>query len=174
MAKKKTLEKPVTSDLDLSKVDKYIELLYSPDSVLNNNQDTLKERQLKAADMAGFKRNKDGYFDKVLVEELFNLKNEDHVKKILAFLKKKNNQLWTDIVVTESELEELFRHRLTPVSDDKDKDNLGSLKMKAELGNITAKRRKDLQSFYNEFFGKNEDLKAVAKAKSFTLEDLAE
>lgn len=155
----------------------YVVLLYSKDSILNTNPPTpLQERKHKAADLVGIKRNANDNFTQDVTNKLFNLQDEEILACINGYLKLQNDFLIRDIYTTEQEIDELFRLRLKPVSDEKDKDNIGSLRNKAALGQLTNEKRKHLEGLYKELYAGHEDLRTVNenKIKAISLEDLAE
>jgi hypothetical protein len=153
-------------ELNRDLVVKYVVILYSLDSFLNVKPVTvLEERKLMAADAAGFKRNKNNDFDVEIQEKLFNLRSLHVLNMIVDFLKFQNRYLWTSIVSTEQALYESTKIIMTPVSDDKDKDNVTSMKSKLQLIPLNQETKKTLDALYHEFFTDNTDVKELHDVK---------
>lgn len=166
----------VNGELNKDMVIKYVVLLYSTDSILNQRPPLeLRQRKLKAADIVGFDRDKKGNFKEEVVEKLFNLKSSYIIEAVFDYLMFQNTHLWTSICSTEQALMESNKIIMTPVSDEKDKDNVSSMKSKLQLIPINTDTKKLLDNLYKDFFMDNEDVKQKVKTeqKYFRIEDLA-
>lgn len=178
--------------MNRNRVIKYIVLMYSHDTVLNQRPPLeLNDRKLRAAEIAGFEREKSGKFRKIIVDQLFHLitpkkdDDESDVKKIkyshsildmvFEYLKAQKSHIWTEICTQEQELDEYIRLRLQPVSDDKDKDTLIALEKKDKLRASCKAMLKDLANYYKDFFADHDDVAESVKEekKYYTMETLA-
>lgn len=162
-------------ELNQDLVIKYVVLLYSTDSFLNGRPIiALNERKMIAADESGFVRNKNNEFNENVTTKLFELRSTYVFDMIMEFLAFQNNSLWISICSTEQALIESNKIIMQPVQDDKDKDNVASMKNKLQLIPINADTEKILKSLYHDFFNDNTDVKEgyIQKGKT-TLESLA-
>jgi hypothetical protein len=163
-------------ELNRDSVVKYVVLMYSQDSILNQKPPIdLPERKLKAAELAGFERGSSGSFRKSIVDKLFNLKSNYVLDMVFDYLKHQNNHIWTEICTNEQELDEYTRRRLTPVSDEKDKDEMAALEKKDKFRASCKAIIKDLDEYYSRFFQDHEDVKEKVKSekKFYKIEDYA-
>ena len=121
--------------MDRNKVIKYIVLLYSKDSILNEKVAVpLEDRQLKAADLAKFDRDKNNNFkDKRVQEWLFELKNDEIFEMVFEFLIFLDDALWREIVTLEHELKEYHMLRMKPLEGKDDKDLMTATEKKREV-----------------------------------------
>jgi hypothetical protein len=135
----------------------------------------LPERKMRAAELAGFERGKSGSFRKNVIDHLFNLENDQILDMVFDYLKHQNNHIWTEIQTTEQSLDEYTKLRLSPVSDDKDKDTLTAAEKKEKLRTFCNAMIKDLKDYYEEFFKDHDDVKesVAAEKKYFRVEDFA-
>jgi hypothetical protein len=162
-------------ELNRDLVVKYVVILYSQDSILNKRiRVELEERKYKAADLAGFERNKKGEFHPNIISKLFNLESDYIVRMIVDFLIIQNNILWTEICTTEQEYAENLRLRFEAIEEDKDKDKYTAAKTKGAVRELCKGILKDLDEYYSRFFKDNDDVKNKhKKAQRMTLEQLA-
>lgn len=141
------------------KIIKYVELAFNSESELYKECiDNAILRRRKAADLAGFKRNIKGLFDKY-VEDFINGQDEQVNRITVNFLQYIKNDSWTEIVLNENYLLQTSYLVMNPLSDDeKDKDILAANKTKAGLlqeYSIVASRLKKLKK---EFYGEDSDI----------------
>lgn len=153
--------------MDRNKVIKYIVLLYSKDSILNEKVAVpLEDRQLKAADLAGFDRDKNNNFkDKRVQEWLFELKNDEIFEMVFEFLIFLDDALWREIVTLEHELKEYHMLRMKPLEGKYDKDLMTATEKKGKFRKECNEIRDSLKKCYDEFYREFDDVKAKAKEK---------
>lgn len=155
----------------------YIVLLYSKDSILNVEPiPRLKERQLKAAELVGFKKNTAGEFTTEVLDVLFHLEREQYQRMVLEYTLWQNDMLWEQIVSDEHYRANLLKEMLSVDLDDKAKDRTATLDKKAKLRVEIDNVRKHLMEQYNEMFKDAEVLKKPARQELVmtTLEKIAE
>jgi len=93
------------------KITKYILVLYDRNTdLLHEFQSDLKARKEAAAIEAGYVKDRDGEWPDE-VQGMMDIKNKAVYDAILCFLKIQNHSVWTNIVVTEQELEEFQKLR---------------------------------------------------------------
>lgn len=163
--------------LETNKVIAYIVILYSQDSILNQEpMPSLEERQLKSADLAGFKRTASGEHLKKMTDILFPLDNDGLQKMVLDFLIFQNNMLWDEIVIDEQYRYTLMKEMLSESNDSKSKDRTATLEKKSKLRDEITKIRLALDERYKEMFRDAAELITVARQElaMTTLESLAE
>ncbi len=161
--------------LNQDKVIKYIVLLYSDDSPLSKKPlAPLEDRKYHAADMAGFKREKKTEdFREKIIEQLFLLNDEDVVNMVIEYLTMLHNDVWSEIVITQQELEEYRRIRIAPVSAQYDKDLIMAIEKKDKLRASCDDMIKKLKEYTDIFYGDHNDLKSKSKKQRITLESKA-
>lgn len=141
---------------DWEKLVKYVCFLYDPESDLIKEFQELKERKIAAATEAGFERGPGGKWSKQL-QAVMDIRDEEMHGVIIAFLKIFKNPEYTDIVVTEQELDEIQSMRFKAI-DDKSEDLYGDAKKKDILMDSAARRRASLKILKLQFYGDNKDL----------------
>ena len=163
-------------ELNKDMVVRYMIYMYSVDSILvkKNPPLALSERKMRAAELAGFERDKKGKFNHNIEFKLFDTCSEWVVDMIVDYLIFQKHHVWTEICTTEQEYAEYIKLRFAPVEDEKDKDTLLAAEKKNKLRDSCKSMIKDLESYYIEFFKDNSDVKSKAdKAVRTTLENLA-
>lgn len=161
---------------DRNKIIRYIVILYSVDSFLNKKPVIpLQERQFRAADLAGFNRDKDGHFKEVVETGIFQLQDQKVFEMVFQYLVFQHNILWREICTCESELEEFHRLRMKPVEGDDDKDIIAANEKKDKLWKGCQDRIKYLEACYSKFFNDDSEIKSHTKKamKRNTIEDWA-
>lgn len=131
----------------------YIILLYSSDSFLNNNRTPLRDRQLQAADLAGFSRGKDGNFSDSIEDSLFMLEDETVRKMIFTFLYNQEgaSHVWAKIMVLEHNIRELYRELLEPLQkQDKKLYTGGKGKVFDEIDDLEKRLKEAKKIFYSD------------------------
>ncbi|MDX1628595.1 MAG: hypothetical protein R3345_07840 [Fulvivirga sp.] len=147
--------------LNLLKTAKYIVLLYSEDSVLNERPPlTLKERQIKALKMAGFKL-KDNKPNQLVEKCLIQLQDRHIFEFIFEFLKRNKRFVWQEIISLESQMLENQQLRMRPVAEEKGAEELRAFERKDKLTEMYKRWEKELKAAYNEFYGDNENVRAI-------------
>lgn len=170
--------------LDRNKVIKYIVLLYSKDTILNERIPIpFAERQMKAHDYAGFDRiKKTGEINQEIEDRLLLLNDDDLFDMVFAFMRFQNYNEWREIITLEHEIEELHKLRMRPIAEFtkvtvsakegggskkvpvSDKDIMEAQKKKDTLWKGYQERIKELNVLYKTFWG--EDESALKKSKS--------
>jgi len=141
--------------IDPVRVAKFIVLLYSEDSILNTRPPkSFDERQAIAAKRSGFEP-KDGKFDPSVQINLFDLADAHVFEFVFEYLTKQKKMLWIDIITLESQMLENVRVRLSPVTDAK------AAAEKDKLLNMFGKHRTKLGDYYDEFYGDNDQIRAI-------------
>lgn len=142
---------------DWDRIVRYICYLYDPGSELIQEFPELQERKEAAATEAGYVRNGNKWPEQLQL--IMEQRDADVRKAILAFLKLFRNHEWTDIVVTEEEMDQFQGLRMQAIDED-ESDIYGQAKKKNELMEAVAKRRASLKTLYAAFYGDNVDLEA--------------
>jgi len=161
--------KALRDKADWQKLVKYICFLYDPGSELIQEFQNLQERKEAAAIEAGYTRAKDGSWPPELVEAM-EIKDKEIHAAIMAFLKIFRNHEWTDIVVTEQELEEFQNLRLWAI-DKEGKDIYGDAKKKDDLMRSVSDRRANLKVLKAQFYGDNKDVEEAEFSEQITPEN---
>ncbi len=160
--------KALRDKADWQKLVKYICFLYDPGSELIQEFQNLQERKEAAAIEAGYLRDKSGNWPDELVEAMAINNAEIHAA-IMAFLKIFRNHEWTDIAVTEQELEEFQNLRLWAINKE-GKDIYGDAKKKDDLMRSVSDRRASLKVLKQQFYGDNKDVEAAEFEEMITPE----
>lgn len=159
---------------DWEKVAKYIVFLYDKGSALTFEfQSDLKARKEAAAIEAGFTREASGNWPKEVVA-IFEIDDADVHGAIMCYLRIQNNDVWTDIVVTENELEEFQALRMTTIKKGKageEQDIFDAAKKKDLLMKACDTRVKALKNRYAEFYGDHKDVQAAEFSEMITPEN---
>lgn len=153
--------------IDRNKLCRYIVYLYSHDSYLNKVRTPLDERRKKATLHAGFKMDAEGNFEWDVIEFLWKLKSPEIFDMIHDFLRVQNEATWNEIVITETELDEATRIRLSPLAGESKK----ALELKTALRESSAEMNAYLDGLYRKFYLDNTDVKNRKRAT--TIESLA-
>lgn len=169
------------------KITKYILVLYDRNTdLLHEFQSDLKARKEAAAIEAGYVKDRNGDWPDD-IQGMMDIKNKAVYDAILCFLKIQNHSVWTNIVVTEQELEEFQKLRFWSIdtgtrkkpkkkkkakegeeieSDDEEQQGVAqtdvydAAKKKDILMEACNERIKVLKNLYQEFYGDNQsDLK---------------
>lgn len=102
---------------DKSKIDKYIQSMYSRESKLNQTTD-LQERQIQACSIAGLT------ITNLDVQEMINLKNEGTNELIFNFLSKENPNEYIMLISDQHLFLEIQRKKMLPLKDSIDDDEM--------------------------------------------------
>lgn len=141
---------------------RYIVILYSKDSFLNKKpMRPLTERQLKAAALAGFEKQRDGEFHPQVRFSLFELGAEEIFDFVFGYLVYQKNYVWSEICTLEAQISENQRIRMRAIESDKDKDIMAAMDKKASLTKHYKEWHKSLEDNMNEFFGDHEEVKVA-------------
>lgn len=143
-------------DIDWEKLVRYIILMYDPKSDLLHEFQELQERKEAAATEAGFERGPGGRWQKELIQ-VMQIRHDDTHAAIMAFLRLFKNNDYTNIVVTEQELDEFQGLRFKAINDETS-DLYGDAKKKDGLMDSVDKRTEALKLYYAAFYGDNKDL----------------
>lgn len=160
---------------------RYILLMYDSDSPVAKQYSDLAKRKEQSAALAGFSLSdeKELYqlYSFVKVLEAGPLVDTEPNKKLLdaltSFLMYKNDRLWTMIVTNEQAFYEFQSKVMTEVTDSKDKDALGAIKIKRELLVAMDDVNERLETYYRKFSGGDKDLEETIKKKRITAESVA-
>lgn len=171
------------------KLIKYLAYMYDKNSELVQEfQSDLQSRKDAAATEAGFERRMDKWGQDL--QRAMDIQDADVYNAILCFLKIQKHVVWTEIVITESELEDFQKLRLKPISTSKskkekdsdgasysvnsaesDKDVYEAAKKKDTLMQACTIRVQALEILYDQFFGDSrKELQSVEFAEAITPE----
>lgn len=146
---------------------KYIIYLYSGDTYLNKVRIPLEERKKKALLHAGFKMNDLGEFDGEVMNFVYNLGSEEVLTMVHDYLRFQNDSVWTEIVISETEVDEATKIRLRPMESEDKK----SADLKQRLREQCREINSYLETLYKRFYNDHTDVKNRKRAT--TLESLA-
>lgn len=170
----KFLENKNKSDFR-NKVVAYIVLLYSQDSILNKpSQLSLRDRKFQAAEYVEFPKGKTGDFTQMVIDDVFDLKDQDVVECVLDYLQYQNSQLWTLICTHEALFDQytasMFKN--IEIKDDPKKEGDAMVKKK-EMRKEMSEIHQDLKTLYKEFFKDHKDVKEHEYTRMKSIEDRA-
>jgi hypothetical protein len=161
-------------EIDLVKLVKYVITLYSDDSILNVRPPmSLDERQVRAIQMSGFKLY-DNQPIAIVKRFLIDLDSRQIFEFIFEYLSKQKKFVWQEIITLETQLLENQRLRMRPV--DEEKGELAAFEKKGKLTIMYKDWFLNLKEMYNEFYGDNDNLRAIHRinrAEMSSLENLA-
>lgn len=150
---------------DRNYVIRYIGYAYDPGSDLYKDYTDIFKIKEAAAALAEFPRNeKTGKFEEK-VYQMMRMENSAINDMIIAFLKIINNHIWAQIQVNEQMFWEYARLLAEPVTGEGSKDILQAADIKKKLREEIKTIALDLEGFYKQMFGDNEDLKNIVKKK---------
>ncbi|KYG76440.1 hypothetical protein AWW68_19540 [Roseivirga spongicola] len=156
----------------------YIILVYSHDSFLHQSPkykfEEFSKRMIVAADLAGLERlvKEDG-FKKNVDKRLFNLEEDEFVLMILEYLRFQSKSDWSEWCILQHELMENNKIRMSPIQEDKDKDQIAAQEKKAKFRAESEKIREALKTYELKIFGDRDRLVQVQSAQNyFTIEKL--
>lgn len=159
---------------DWEKVVRYIVFLYDHASDLTfEYQSDLLARKEAAAIEAGFVREaSNGKWSDALTE-IMEIKDADVLSAIMCYLRIQKNDVWTDIVTTEQELEEFQELRMTSIKINKGEENdvFEAGKKKDFLMAACDKRVKHLKNRYAEFYADHKDVQTAEFEEMITPEN---
>lgn len=164
------------------KIAKYILVLYDHNTDLLHEYPVLRDRKEAAALEAGYlKDRKDAWPEEI--ETIMAIRDQASYDAIMCFLKIQNHAVWTNIVVTEQELDEFQSLRFMSIDMGKKKKD----KDEAEVANAdiyeAAKKKNTLmeacndritllKSLYEQFYGDSQkDLQSVEFSEMITPEN---
>lgn len=150
---------------DRNYVIRYICYAYDPGSDLYKDYTDIFKIKEAAADLAEFPRSeKTGKFEEK-VYQMMRMENSEINDMVIAFLKMINNHIWAQIQVNEQMFWEYARLLSEPVTGEGSKDILQAADIKKKLREEIKTIATDLEGFYKQMFGDNEDLKNIVKKK---------
>lgn len=179
------------------KMTKYILVLYDRNTdLLHEFQSDLKARKDAAALEAGYVKTKEDHWPDD-IRAIMNIRHQACYEAILCFLRDQNHAVWTNIVVTEQELDEFQRLRFMSIDTGEKKKKKAKKKREGEedLEDDTPKetaavdiyeaaKKKDilmaavnerikvLKNLYQEFYGDSQnDLKNAEFSEMITPEN---
>ncbi len=154
---------------------RYVVLLYSKDSILNDRRNflPLEERKIKACKMLQMDvLDENEEVIQIIREELFELKNQDVFNAAFEYLIFQGDEIWAEIITIESEVVEFQMLRMKPMETKDDKDLMTATEKKDKLMNGVHQRLEILKKLKDEFFSDFDDVKKIAKERS-TIESKA-
>lgn len=157
---------------DFSRVTKYIVYLYDKNSdLVDEFRSDLKARKDAAATEAGFERIKSKWPESI--QRVMDIKDEEAYRAILAYLKMQKYAIWTEIVVTEQELDEFNRIRFAAITKKKgeEKDIIKAANEKDRLKEKCESRIKSLEALYKQFYEDHDDVKEAEFTEMVTPEN---
>ncbi len=149
----------------------YIVLLYSKDTDLTHEfPKNLQARKDAAATEAGYERQK-GKWQKQ-IQDVMDIRDKDATAAIFRFLKDQKYSVWTEVVVTEQELEEFQKLRFTTIAKkgSSDKDIMDAANKKEKLMEACETRIKYLDSLYKQFYEDHTDVQEAEFDEAITPE----
>lgn len=162
---KKPEFKALMKRADYNRLTAYIVYLYDKNTDLTEEfKSNLQARKDAAAQHAGYERTKDGKWP-AHIKKVMDITDKEATAAIMAFLKHQKYHIWTEIVVTEQELDEFQRIRFTGLGKkkgDRESDIIDAANRKDKLKLSCETRIKSLESLYNQFY---EDHQEVRKAE---------
>ena len=145
---------------------KYMVYMYDIGTPLRQERD-IRKRKLEAASLSGIDP------ESIEAEELINLSKDVYVEAINELLKFQNHRVWSLIVANEEVFDELINNSIKKVQVAKgDKEILQALKVKDDLLTIADRRHESLNTYYEEFYGGDEELMEKSVTR-FTPESIA-
>lgn len=153
--------------MEHNKLCKYIIYVYSMDSYLNKIRTPLEERKKKALLHAGFKMNELGEFDGEVMNFIYHLQSDEILNIVHDYLRYQNETVWSEIIITEHEVDEATRIRLKPMETE---DKKGA-ELKKRLREDVKDMNDYLDGLYRKFYSDHIDVKNRKRAT--TLEVLA-
>ena len=146
---------------------KYIVLMYDSKSPLKTYYSNLEARKAAAAELAGVHRDK--------ARDLFHMKHPNVVDCVMKFLQHQNSHLWILIVSNEEAFAEYSENVMSRVNDAdaSEKDILAAVEKKTKLLDAMHNIRTRLESYYREFYGDDDVVKAEIKTRRSTQESVA-
>jgi len=179
-------------DVPVNELIKYVALLYSKDSILNQKpMEDLPNRMLKAAKLSGL----DPENEKV-ISNVFQLQqtcttitikaveegeedSEEHVYEdrisdlVSGFLIYQGNYAWSDFCATAIQMDENIRIRLKPIESNRgDKEIIEASTKKKLLKEHFSEYREDIKKLELELFADHENVKEIVRRKRTTLESM--
>lgn len=160
---------------DYNRLVMYIMFLYDKNTDLADEHKILQDRKDAAATDAGYERVKGGKWPEN-VQKVMDIRDKEAGEAILSFLKTQKNHIWTEIIVTEQELDEFQRIRFNSITKKKgkvgdEKDVIDAANKKDKLKEACETRIKSLESLYNQFFQDHQDLRKAEFDEMITPEN---
>jgi len=189
-------ERDAEGDLPVKEVMTYVVLLYTKESFLNKKpMEPLKDRRVKAANIAGLSSDSDTVKDKI-----FDLGSDKIRELILGYLIQQNQMIWMERCIIEAQILENQRIRFKPITNkvvapvagkkkkgeedidsggknielDDDKYIVEASSKKAILTDHFSKYFDLLKKYDLEIFQDHEDVKAAVKKTRTTIESVAQ
>jgi hypothetical protein len=159
---------------DYNRLTIYIVLLYDKGTdLVDEFRNNLQGRKDAAAIEAGYERSNGKWPEHV--QKVMDIRDQDAMMAILAFLKGQRYHIWTEIVVTEQELDEFQRIRFASITTGKKKkaesDTIKAANEKDKLKEACELRIKSLETLYNQFYEDHTELKYVEFSEPITPEN---
>lgn len=159
---------------DHNRLVKYIIFLYDKNTdLLDEFRTDLRARKDAAATEAGFERIKGGGWP-VSLQKVMDIQDDEVYFAILAYLKMQKYPLWTEIQVTEQELDEFNRIRFASITKKAKKGETDTIKAaneKDKLKEACEKRIKSLEGLYAQFYEDHTDVKKAEFDEMITPEN---
>lgn len=155
--------KKLRARADYNRLTKYILFLYDKDSDLTQEfPKNLQGRKDAAATESGYERT-GGKWPKQ-IQDVMDVKDKDSNSAILAFLKIQKHYIWTEIVVTQQELDEFQALRFASIKKGKntaESDVIEAANKKEKLKQACESRIKSLEGLYRQFYEDHKDLQTA-------------
>lgn len=166
--------KKLRARADYNRLVKYIIMLYDKGTdLVDEFRNNLQGRKDAAAIEAGYERVNGKWPENV--QKFMDIRDQDAMHAILAYLKGQRYHVWTEIVVTEQELDEFHRIRFSSITTGKKKkaesDTIKAANEKDKLKEACELRIKSLETLYNQFYEDHTDLKHVEFTEPITPEN---
>ncbi len=157
---------------------RYCIYMFDPKSELIKEVSQLKERKAKALNLAGFKKNKDGTFEKDAELILNGMSDDidehkqviDEVQKVTFCMLTKvyNDRKFREWQTLHEELDENIQIRMSKIVDKGDKATVEAIQKKGQLREQAKAIHLEIDALEKEIFGEHEDLKEHALVIRFS------
>lgn len=152
---------------DRNRIIRYICYMYDPGSPLQVEYQDLQARKEKAAEDAGFERNKKGLWPES-VQNIFDVIDTEDVlitEMIFEFLRIINDKTWAIIKVNEVNFWECSRMLLDNIGGKDSKQKLEAANLKTKLREELGSISRDMEQQMKKMFGEEEKIQELAKEK---------
>lgn len=136
-------------------IDKYIELVYSEDSPLNNMEDIMA-RKKEAAKRAGVE-------DK-LIKDLIELKDDRSRKRIFDYLSKTQSNIFITLISDQELFWEMQFRKMTPLKEEEDDDKMmKNINLKTTISVKANELMERIDALYRRIYKHEPEMKMAQK-----------
>ncbi len=149
---------------------KFIIAVYDSSSPFQRDYPVLTKRKIAAAQFAGFDMIKD---DDVLIG-MYSCSNPEFVAQVVEYLKEYGDSMIWAMIMSNTELFWEFNTRImTPIKEDKDKDDVSAVNMKSKMSEELEKINERIVKLTKQFYG-DEQLEEAVKKQRITPEMISQ